>query len=123
MTIVTLTDAAKDQLATIMQLPDADGKVGIKLSVPPQGCSGFSYKMGFADTEDPQDEKIELDNGVTFFVDKLAMMYVMGTEIDYDNSDLMSPGFKFKNPLESGTCGCGESFTVDKDKLSQALSD
>ena len=119
--IVTFTDRAIDQLKKIMSLPAAEGKEGIKLSVPPQGCSGFSYKLDFADKIDVADEKIEI-SGLTFYVDKLAVIYVMGTEIDFDDTDLMSPGFKFKNPLEAGSCGCGESFMVDKEKLAENLA-
>lgn len=123
MSIISLTPRAIKQFEQIMALPDAKDASGIKLSVPPQGCSGFSYKLDFAKDVDDADEKIELENGLSFYIDKLAIMYVMGTEIDYDDTDLMAPGFKFKNPLEAGSCGCGESFIVDKDKLSQALEE
>ncbi len=109
MTPVTLTDAAKARLHHLMSLNDGSAK-GIRLGVTTQGCSGMSYAMDFTDAPDPAAEPVDAD-GVTLFVDPTAMMFLVGTEIDYVE-DKMHTGFVFNNPNEKGRCGCGSSFHV-----------
>ena len=108
---MTLTDAAKAQIAKLMQRPEAGGKAGVRLTVPAKGCSGLSYKMGFVDAPFPGDEEVDV-NGQRLFIDPMATMFILGTEIDYDSKDPLAPGFKFNNPMATGECGCGESFTT-----------
>ena len=96
--IVTLTDKAQERIAELMALPDAKDAVGVRLSVPAKGCSGLSYKMEFVEAEKSGDEKLELENGHVLYIDPMATMFILGTEIDFDNSDPMAPGFKFNNP-------------------------
>jgi iron-sulfur cluster assembly protein len=87
--------------------PDAIVRLGVKGG----GCSGFSYVIQF-DDEPPRerDYGYEVD-GVRFVVDKKSLLYLAGSVFDYEKT-LMYQGFKFKNPNEASSCGCGHSFTV-----------
>jgi iron-sulfur cluster assembly protein len=83
---------------------------GIRIGVKSKGCSGMSYSVEYADAQGKFDEVIEAE-GVRIFVDPTAIMFVIGSEMDYVEDKLQS-GFVFKNPNEKGRCGCGESFHV-----------
>ena len=74
------------------------------------GCSGFSYKMGFDDSVKDDDHSVDI-KGVKVVVDQKSRLYLDGVEIDFHDG-LMGKGFVFNNPNASGTCGCGESFSV-----------
>lgn len=106
---VTLTEAAARQVAKILAKASEPAK-GLWIGVSEGGCSGKTYKMDFAREIKPADMVIE-DKGVTIVIDALASLYLFGTEIDFDETPLKS-GFVFKNPNETGRCGCGESFSV-----------
>jgi iron-sulfur cluster assembly protein len=106
---VTLTEAAARQVERILAKADAPTK-GLWIGVTEGGCSGKTYKMDYAHEIKPADMVIE-DKGVTIIIDALATLYIFGTEIDYENEPLKS-GFVFKNPNETGRCGCGESFST-----------
>ena len=84
--------------------------VGVRVAVKSGGCAGMSYVMEYAKEINPNDELIE-DKGVKVFVDSAAVMYLLGTEMDYKKEELSS-SFVFNNPNESERCGCGESFKV-----------
>jgi len=87
--------------------PDAAVRLGIKGG----GCSGFSYVIEFSD-DPPRDRDLVYEfGGVTFYVDKKSLIYLAGSVLDFE-STLMFRGFKFKNPNEASSCGCGHSFTV-----------
>jgi iron-sulfur cluster assembly protein len=107
--IVSISDAA---LARIHQLLDKRGKpsAGIKVGVRTRGCSGLSYTIEYADEVSKFDEVVERD-GVRVMIDPKAIMFLIGTEMDYVEEQLKS-GFVFRNPNEKGRCGCGESFHV-----------
>ncbi|HEU0071902.1 MAG TPA: iron-sulfur cluster assembly accessory protein [Alphaproteobacteria bacterium] len=106
---VTLTDAAAERISAI--IAKSDGKATmLKISVDSKGCSGHSYVLDYANVAGPLDEKVE-DKGVTILIDPKAALFIFGTEIDYVTEKLKS-GFTFKNPNETGRCGCGESFSV-----------
>lgn len=107
MGIVSLESGAVLRLKQITE--ENPGKV-IRLSVETMGCSGNKYSIDLKDEPGPHDEVVEVD-GVSLFVDPLSLMYVAGTKIDWQESRF-SRGFVFDNPNETGTCGCGESFTI-----------
>jgi iron-sulfur cluster assembly protein len=107
--VVTLTDRAADRVKTIMgraEKPYAGLRVGVKNG----GCAGQEYVMEYAETAGPLDEVVE-DRGVTILIDPKAILFLIGTEIDYETTKLASK-FVFKNPNETDACGCGESVTI-----------
>ena len=106
---VFLTDAAAARAQALLK--DADEPVrGLWIGVSEGGCSGKTYKMDYAREIRPHDEVVE-DKGITLVIDPMAMLYLFGTEIDYEEKPLES-GFVFRNPNETARCGCGESFSV-----------
>lgn len=107
--ILTITDAAA---ARVQALLESRGKpsYGVRIGIRTKGCSGLSYTLEFADEKNPYDEVVE-DKGVVILIDPKAVMFLLGTEMDYVEEKLSS-GFTFKNPNEKGRCGCGESFHV-----------
>ena len=84
--------------------------IGIRVAVEAGGCSGFQYAMNLEKESREGDEVLQLD-GLQVFVDEQSMLYLEGTEIDYESS-FTGEGFRFKNPNTTGTCGCGESFSA-----------
>ena len=107
--VITISDAA---LGRIHQLLEKRGKpsAGIKIGIRTRGCSGLSYSIEYADEASTFDEVVEKD-GIKVLIDPKAVMFLIGTEMDYVEEKLSS-GFVFKNPNEKGRCGCGESFHV-----------
>ena len=109
---LTLTDGAVDRIKTLLQRrPDA---VGIKLGVRSRGCNGLSYVMDFVAAGDPTkaaDEVIDDARGVKVVVDSKALIHLIGTTMDYKDTDLAAE-FVFSNPNAKSSCGCGESFNV-----------
>lgn len=99
-------------LARINALLDKRGKpsAGIKVGVRSRGCSGLSYTIEYADEIGKFDEVVE-KGGVKVLIDPKAVMFLIGTEMDYVEEELKA-GFIFRNPNEKGRCGCGESFHV-----------
>ena len=106
---IQMTEAAVERVKTLL---DKRGKpsAGIRISVRTKGCSGLSYTLEYADDRGKFDEVVE-HGGVTVLIDPKAVMFVIGTEMDYVEEKLQS-GFVFRNPNEKGRCGCGESFHV-----------
>ncbi len=104
-----ITDAAAAQVRALL---DKRGKpsVGIRIGVRTKGCSGLSYTLEYADEVNKFDEVVE-DKGVRVLIDPKAVMFVLGTEMDF-KAEKMQSGFVFNNPNEKGRCGCGESFHV-----------
>ena len=84
--------------------------IGVRVGVKSGGCAGMSYVMEYA-KESKKDEEVIEDKGVKVFIDPNAIMYLLGTEMDY-KKDKFSSQFVFKNPNETERCGCGESFKV-----------
>jgi iron-sulfur cluster assembly protein len=107
--IMNVTNAAA---VRVKMLLDQRGKksLGVRIGMQTAGCSGLSYTLEFANERNEFDEIVE-DNGVTIIVDPKAVMFLIGTEMDYVEDKLKS-GFVFNNPNEKGRCGCGESFHV-----------
>jgi iron-sulfur cluster assembly protein len=106
---LSVTDAAAQR---IHELLAKRGKpsVGVRIGVRARGCSGLSYTLEYADAKGKFDEVVE-DKGVTVLIDPKAVMFILGTEMDYVE-ERQQGGFAFRNPNEKGRCGCGESFHV-----------
>ena len=103
---VTLTDAAVAQLTKLMNRPDAPVH-GLRIGVKKGGCAGMEYTMDYAAEAQPGDEVVEQD-GVRVLIAPMAVMFLLGTEIDYERG-LLESGFRFRNPNVVEACGCGES--------------
>ena len=111
---IKLTTKATSELKSLMQR-EIEGKrltasAGLRLMVQGGGCSGFTYRMGFDETQKADDKVFEVD-GIKVVVDQKSYLYLSGTEIDFQDG-LMGRGFSFHNPNASGTCGCGSSFSA-----------
>ncbi len=106
---LSLTPAA---IARVRHLVDTlgDGAEGVRVGVRTAGCSGLTYTIDFAKDIRPEDEVVEA-GGVKVVVDSQAVMYLVGAEMDFVE-DRLGAMFTFRNPNETGRCGCGESFTV-----------
>ena len=107
--VITLSDSAANRIKEIMA-NNQSNSVGVRVGVKSGGCAGMSYIMEYAKEINPNDEVIE-DKGVKVFVDPGAIMYLLGTEMDYKKGEFAST-FVFKNPNETERCGCGESFKI-----------
>jgi len=107
--IITLSDNAALRIKEIMSSAD-DNSIGVRVAVKSGGCAGMSYVMEYTKEINPNDEIIE-DKGVKVFVDAAAVMYLLGTKMDYKKEEFFS-SFVFNNPNETERCGCGESFKV-----------
>ena len=107
--LLTVTDSAANQIKSLIaEAPEGQPVVGLRIGVQSGGCSGMSYFMEYAAEKNAGEEVVE-DKGVKIFVDQRAMLYLIGTEMDYADGQFES-GFTFKNPNETGRCGCGKSF-------------
>ena len=106
--VITLSDRAAVRIKEILSKDEKS--LGIRIAVKTGGCAGMSYVMEYAKEAKPNDEFIE-DKGVKVFVDPGAVMYLLGTEMDYKEEEFSS-SFVFKNPNETERCGCGESFQI-----------
>ena len=107
--MMTLTDAAADRVKHLMAQTDKP-IIGLRVGVKAQGCSGMSYYVEYAEEQKKFEEVVE-DKGVTILIDPAATMFLIGSEMDYQEDKLQS-GFVFNNPNEKGRCGCGESFHI-----------
>lgn len=107
--VLSLTPAAVGRVRHLLDT-QGSGAAGLRIGVRTAGCSGLTYTLDFAREVASDDEVIEAD-GVKVIVDSKAVMFLLGTEMDFVE-DRLGASFKFSNPNESGRCGCGESFTV-----------
>ena len=107
--VISLSDNAAVRIKEIMSKAEK-GLVGLRVGVKSGGCAGMSYIMEYTKEVKPNDEVIE-DKGVKVFIDAGAIMYLLGTEMDYKKEEFSS-NFIFKNPNETERCGCGESFKI-----------
>ena len=107
--IISLSDNAARRIKEIMSNAEKDS-LGVRVVVKSGGCAGMSYVMEYTKKISPNDEIVE-DKGIKLFVDPGAIMYLLGTEMDY-KKEQFSSSFVFKNPNETERCGCGESFKV-----------
>ena len=108
--IIKLSNNAANRVKEIMSGIESE-VIGVRVAVKTGGCAGMSYVMEYAKEINPSDEVIE-DKGVKVFVDSAAIMYLLGTEMDY-KKEQFSSSFVFNNPNETERCGCGESFKTE----------
>ncbi len=107
--VVSLTDAAAARVKAIMDRAEKP-YAGLRVGVKNGGCAGQEYLLEYAEAPNPLDEVVE-DKGVRILVDPKAILFLVGTEIDYETTRLASK-FVFRNPNETDACGCGESVTI-----------
>ena len=107
--VIKLSDNAANRIKEIMSTADREA-IGVRVGVKSGGCAGMSYIMEYDKEIKPNEEVIE-DKGVKVLIDPKAIMYLLGTEMDY-KKEKFSSQFVFKNPNETERCGCGESFKV-----------
>ena len=116
--VVTLSEAAAARVKEIMAQPRRDGAdkpyIGLRVGVKNGGCAGQEYTLEYAEAANPLDEVVE-DKGVTILVEPKAVLFLIGTEIDYETTRLAAK-FVFRNPNETDACGCGESVTIEPAK-------
>ncbi|NHN89171.1 HesB/IscA family protein [Acetobacter conturbans] len=107
--VMTLSDIAADRLRVLY----AGANVGqlLRISVSTKGCSGHAYDMNFVDQRGEAGDERVTDKGVTVLIDSKAILFLIGSQMDYQTGDFES-GFVFSNPNEKGRCGCGQSFHV-----------
>ena len=111
--VMSLTDAAAERVRDVVA--GSDGKaIGLRVGIKNGGCAGMSYTMEWAASVAPLDEVIE-DKGVTVLIDPKAVLFLLGTQMDFEASKLSS-GFVFKNPNQTSACGCGESVAIEPAK-------
>lgn len=106
---VTLTDAAAARVREIMANAEKD-YIALRVGVKNGGCAGQEYTFAYAEQIEPLDEVVE-DKGVTILIEPKAVLFLIGSEIDYETTRLASK-FVFRNPNETDACGCGESVTI-----------
>ena len=107
--LMSITDTAAGRIRAMLE-KRGKPSAGVRIGVRTKGCSGMSYTLEFADEINEFDEVVE-DKEITIIVDPKAIMFIVGTEMDFVEEDLET-GFVFRNPNEKGRCGCGESFHV-----------
>jgi len=107
--VVTLSDAAAVRVKEIMDRADQP-YAGLRVGVKNGGCAGQEYVLEYAEAAGPLDEVVE-DKGVRILVEPKAVLFLIGTEIDFEVTQLSSK-FVFRNPNETDACGCGESVTI-----------
>jgi len=107
--VIRLTDAAAVRIRDIMA--KSEGRyIGVRVGVKNGGCAGMSYTMDYAESQGPLDEMIE-DKGVRILIDPKAVMFLVGTEMDFRREKLAEK-FIFVNPNQTEACGCGESVVI-----------
>ena len=107
--VVTLTEAAAERVREIMANAEKT-YVALRVGVKNGGCAGQEYTFAYAEEIGPMDEVVE-DKGVTILIDPKAILFLIGSEVDYETSKLASK-FVFRNPNQTDACGCGESVTI-----------
>jgi iron-sulfur cluster assembly protein len=107
--VMRLSDAAANRIRAIIGAAERP-IAGIRVGVKNAGCAGMSYTMEYAEIPDPRDEVVE-EKGVRLLIDPKAVLFLLGTEMDY-RTDKLSAGFVFNNPNQTSACGCGESVAI-----------
>jgi len=113
--VVTLTEAAAER---VRALTESGGHKALRVGLKNAGCAGQEYTFAFADEIGPLDEVVT-DKGATVIVDTKSILFLIGSEIDYETTKLASK-FVFRNPNQTDACGCGESVTIIPAKALEA---
>ena len=111
--VMSITEAAAARVKAIIDQSETP-IVGVRVGVRNGGCAGMSYTMDYADAVRPGDEVVE-DRGVTILVEPKAVLFLLGTEMDY-KTEKLSAQFVFNNPNQTSACGCGESVQIEPAK-------
>ena len=115
--VMSLTEAAAARVREIVEDSEAP-LVGLRIGIKKGGCAGMEYTVKGVEAADPKDERIE-GHGATVFVDPAAVLFLLGTVMDFETTKLRS-GFVFRNPNEVSACGCGESVMLKPADLAAA---
>ncbi len=107
--VISLTDAAAERIREVMARAEKP-IAGVRVGVEKGGCAGMSYTMEYAETAQPSDEVVE-DKGVRVLIDPKAVLFLLGTQMDF-RVDRLSSQFVFNNPNQTSACGCGESVAL-----------
>jgi iron-sulfur cluster assembly protein len=107
--VLTLTDAAAERVKAIMARSETPG-AGLRIGVKKGGCAGMEYTMEYAAEARPTDEVVE-DKGARILIEPSAILYLLGTEMDF-KADKLTSGFVFNNPNQTSACGCGTSVEI-----------
>ena len=107
--VMRLTEVAASQIKEILARTGQPA-AGVRVGVKNGGCAGMSYTMEYAQAQNPRDEVVE-DKGVRLLIDPKAVLFLLGTEMDF-KVDKLSSGFVFNNPNQTAACGCGESVSI-----------
>lgn len=107
--VMRLTEAAAARIKDVMSRADKP-VLGVRVGVKNGGCAGMEYTMEYADAVKPTDEVIE-DKGVKLLIDPKAVLFLLGTEMDF-KTEKLSAQFVFNNPNQTSACGCGESVQI-----------
>jgi iron-sulfur cluster assembly protein len=105
--VISLTDAAADRIKYVMANATKP-VVGVRVGVKNGGCAGMTYTMDLAESVNKGDDVVDLGDGIRVLVDPAAVLFLLGTEMDY-KTDKLSAQFVFNNPNQTSACGCGES--------------
>lgn len=108
--ILTVTPGALSRIQALLAARQKPA-LGVRLSVKTKGCSGLAYALEYVDEASEGDEVVALLDSVRLYIDPGALLFLIGSEMDYQE-DALKSGFLFRNPNEKGKCGCGESFHV-----------
>ena len=114
--VMRLTEAAASRIKTVMAQADKP-VAGVRVGVKNGGCAGMEYTMEYADAVNPTDEVVE-DRGVKLLIDPKAVLFLLGTEMDY-KAEKLSAQFVFNNPNQTSACGCGESVQLTPAKAAE----
>lgn len=115
--VMSLTDAAAERVREVVAA--SEGKaIGLRVGIKNGGCAGMSYTVELAETILPGEDVVE-DKGATVIVDPKAVLFLLGTEMDFERTKLAAQ-FTFKNPNQTSACGCGESVALSPASLDQA---
>ena len=106
-----ITERAAQEFRHVVDQKGLPDSTSMRLSVKGGGCSGFEYQIDLEHNEPDEFDLVSMQHGIRVVIDMKSEFYMAGTVIDF-NDTLMDRGFTFRNPMASGTCGCGSSFSI-----------